>query len=92
MKALIGFGRCYIPSADDLSCSELKSLHTVSMCQLWAKSWKYTCLRVMDCLHYVTATCNVLKRLISQYFSEREIKETGQLYLLVTCGRFPSPV
>ena len=42
MKALIGFDRCYILSADHLSCSELKSVHTVSMCQLWAKSWKYT--------------------------------------------------
>ena len=28
----------------------------------------------------------VVARLISQSFSEREMKEAGQLYLLVTCG------
>ena len=63
MKALIGFGRCYIPSADSLSCPELKSVCTILMPQLWANSWKYTCLRMMDCLHHVTATWKVLKRL-----------------------------
>ena len=42
MKAPNGFGRCYIPSADRLSCSKPKSVHTVSMCQLQANSWKYT--------------------------------------------------
>ena len=61
MKALIGFHRCYIPSADSPSCSKLKSVCTVSMCQLRANSWKYMCLRTMDCLHHVTATCKVLK-------------------------------
>ena len=63
MKALIGFGRCYIPSADSLSCSELKSFCTVSMCQLWANSWKYTCLRTTDFLHHVTATWKLLNGL-----------------------------
>ena len=63
MKALIGFGRCYIPSADSLSCSKPKSIHTVLMHQLWANSWKYTCLRMMDCLHHVTVTWKVLKGL-----------------------------
>ena len=64
MKALIGFGRCSIPSADGLSCFELKSIHTILMLQLWANSWKYTCLRTMDYLHHVTVTCKVLKGLI----------------------------
>ena len=63
VKALIGFGRCYIPSTDSLSCSEPKSVCTVSMCQLRANSWKYTCLRTMDCLHHVTTTWKVLKGL-----------------------------
>ena len=63
MKALIGFRRFYILSADSPSCSELKSVHTISMCQLQANSWKYTCLRIMDCLHHVTVTCKVLKGL-----------------------------
>ena len=49
MKALIGFGMCYVPSADSPSCSKPKSVHTVSMYQVWANSWKYTCLRMMDC-------------------------------------------
>ena len=63
MKALNRFGRCYIPSAGRLSCSELKSVHTVLMHQLWANSWKYTCLRMMYCLHHVTVTWKVLKEL-----------------------------
>ena len=42
LKALIGFGRCYIPSTDDLSCSKLKSVCTILMHQLWANSWKYS--------------------------------------------------
>ena len=63
VKALIGFGRCYVPSADSLSCSEQKSVCTVLMHQLQANSWKYTCLRTMDCLHHVTATWKVLKGL-----------------------------
>ena len=63
LKALIGFGRCYIPFADGLSCSELKSVCIISMHKLQANSWKYTCLRMMDCLHNVTATCKVLKGL-----------------------------
>ena len=46
MKALIGFGRCYIPSADGLICSEPKSVCTILMRQLRANSWKYTCLRM----------------------------------------------
>ena len=66
MKALIGFGRCYIPSADSPSCSEPKSVRTISMHQLWANSWKYTCLRTMDCLHHFTATWKVLKGLINE--------------------------
>ena len=53
----------YIPSADGLSCSELKSVCTILMHQLRANSWKYTCLRMMDDLHHVTATCKVLKGL-----------------------------
>ena len=63
MKALIGFGRCYIPSADSPSCFELKSVCVILMHQLWANSWKYTCLRMMDCLHHVTVTWKVLKGL-----------------------------
>ena len=63
MKALIGFGRCYIPSADSPGCSKPKSVRTISMHQLWANSWKYMCLRMMDCLHHVTATWKVLKGL-----------------------------
>ena len=63
MKALIGFVRCYIPSADSPSCSEPKSVCILSMHQLWANSWKYTRLRTMDCLHHVTATWKVLKGL-----------------------------
>ena len=42
IKALIGFGRCYIPTTDSPSCSKPKSLRTISMCQLQANSWKYT--------------------------------------------------
>ena len=60
---LIGFGRCYIPSADSPSCYKPKSVRTISMCQLRANSWKYTCLRMMDSLHHVTATWKVLKGL-----------------------------
>ena len=60
LKALIRFGRCYVPSTDSLSCSELKSVRTVLMRQLQANSWKYMCLRTMDCLHHVTATWKVL--------------------------------
>ena len=56
MKALIGFHRCYIPFPDSPSCSKLKSVCTILMHQLWANSWKYMCLRMMDCLHHVTAT------------------------------------
>ena len=63
MKALIGFGRCYIPSADGPSCSKLKSVCTISMRQLRANSWKYTCLKMMDCLNHVTVTWKVLKGL-----------------------------
>ena len=40
MKALIGFGRCYIPSPNGLSCSEPKSVCTILMHQLQANSWK----------------------------------------------------
>ena len=65
MKALIGFGRCYKPSADGPSCPEPKSVRTISMRQLRVNSWKYMCLRMMDCLHHVTATCKVLKGLKS---------------------------
>ena len=64
MKALIGFGRCFLPSAYGPSCSKPKSVCTILMCQLWANSWKYMCLRMMDCLHHVTATCKVLKGLM----------------------------
>ena len=63
VKALIGFGRCYIPSTNSPSCSEPKYVRTVSMHQLWANSWKYTCLRTMDRLHHVTATWKALKGL-----------------------------
>ena len=38
MKALIGFGRCYIPFTDSPSCSELKSVGTISMHQLRANT------------------------------------------------------
>ena len=41
MKALIGFHRYYICSADSPICSELKSIHTILMRQLQANSWKY---------------------------------------------------
>ena len=55
MKALIGFGRRYILSTDNNpSCSKPKSVRTILMHQLWANSWKYTCLRMMDCLHHVS--------------------------------------
>ena len=43
-------------------------------------------------VNYIWVMCThvyclfVVARLISQSFSEREMKETGQLYLLVTCG------
>ena len=63
IKALIEFGRCYIPSADSPSCSEPKSVCTILMRQLRANSWKYTCLRMMDCLHHVTVIWKVLKGL-----------------------------
>ena len=76
MKALIGFGRCYIPSTDSPSCSKPKSVCTVLMRQLWANSWKYTCLRMMDCLHHVTATWKVLKGLIP-------ISYSGDIYTCV---------
>ena len=56
MKALIGFGMHDISSTDGHSCSELKSVFIASVCQLRANSWKYTHLRMMDCLHHVTAT------------------------------------
>ena len=74
MKALIGFGRCYIPSADSPSCSELKSVRTISMHQLLANSQKYTCLRMMDCLHHVTVTWKILKGLkeISCHFTTQQ--------------------
>ena len=67
MKVLIGSGRCYIPSTDSLSCSKPKSICTILMCQLGANSWKYRCLRMMDCLHHVTATGKVLKGLIINF-------------------------
>ena len=38
IKALIGFGRCYIPCADGTNCSKPKSVHTISMHQLQANS------------------------------------------------------
>ena len=63
VKALIDFSRCYILSTDSPSCSEPKSVRTISMPQLQANSWKYMCLRMMDCLHHVTATWKVLKGL-----------------------------
>ena len=63
MKAQIGFGRCNIPSADGPSYSKPKSVHTVSMHQLLANSWKYTCLRMMDRLHHFIMTSKVLKGL-----------------------------
>ena len=65
-EALIGFDRHYIPFADGFNCSKPKSFHAImgNYGQLWANSWKYTCLRTMDCLHHVTATCKVLKGLI----------------------------
>ena len=63
MKALIGLGRCYIPSTDSLSGFKPNSVHTILMLQLWANSWKYTCLRMMDCLHHVTPTWKLLKGL-----------------------------
>ena len=66
VKALIGFGGCYIPSADGPSCSELKSVCTVSMHHLQTNSWKCMYLRTMECLHNVTATCKVQKGLIGQ--------------------------
>ena len=63
MRALIGFGRCQIPSPDGPSCSAPIFTHTILLHQLGANSWKYTCLRMMNCLHHVTATWKVLKGL-----------------------------
>ena len=63
VRALIGFGRCQIASPDGPSCSAPISTRTVLLHQLRAKSWKYTCLRTMDCLHHVTETWKVLKGL-----------------------------
>ena len=44
MRALIGFGRCQIPSPDGPSCSTPIFTHTILLHQLRANSWKYTCL------------------------------------------------
>ena len=63
VRALIGFGRCQIASPDGPSCSAPISTCTILLHQLRAKSWKYTCLRTMDCLHHVTVTWKVLKGL-----------------------------
>ena len=63
VRALIGFGRCQIASPDGPSCSAPIFTRTILLHQLRAKSWKYTCLRMMDCLHHVTATWKVLKGL-----------------------------
>ena len=73
MKALIGFGRCYILSADSLSCSELKSVCTIPKHQLRANSQNDMCLRMMDCLHHVTATCKVLKGLTEVWGQVSEV-------------------
>ena len=64
MRALIGFGRYQIPSPDGLSCSTPIFTCTILLCQLRANSWKYTCLRMMECLHHVTVTWKVLKGLM----------------------------
>ena len=63
MRALIGFGRCQIPSPNGLSCSTPIFTCTILLHQLQANSWKYMCLRMMECLHYVTARWKVLKGL-----------------------------
>ena len=63
MRALIGFGRCQIPSPDGLSCSTPIFTHAIMLHQLRANSWKYMCLRMMECLHHVTATWKILKGL-----------------------------
>ena len=63
MRALIGFGRCQIPSSDGLSCSAPIFTHAILLHQLWANSWKYMCLRTMECLHHVTVMWKVLKGL-----------------------------
>ena len=82
VKALISFGRCCIPSADSLSCSKLKSVCTISMCQLQAISWKYMCLRMMDCLHFVIATWKVLKGLmIEQLETICHTSHTDEVFL-----------
>ena len=78
MKALIGFGRCYIPSTESPSYSKLKSVHTILMHQLRANSWKYMCLRMMDCLHHVTVIWKVLKGLRS-FFTFAVISATLHL-------------
>ena len=65
MRALIGFGRCQIPSPDGLSCSTPIFTRAILLHQLWANSWKYRCLRTIECLHHVTATWKVLKGLMS---------------------------
>ena len=47
MRALIGFGRCQIPSPEGLSCSTPIFTRTILLHQLRANSWKYTCLRMI---------------------------------------------